>query len=264
VRVGAGPQRLLDDGLQGDLAARGVASELQTIDNADAFEGEIGRSFELKRRIASAVAQAVADNRFPLVLAGNCNSTVGVCAGLPPERTGVIWFDAHPDFDTPEEHRSGYFDGMGAATLTGRCWKAMAATVPGHRPLADGDLVYCGIRDFEPGQAERVRDCGIAAVMGSTEHPTDFIAGLRSALDGVAFDRAVIHLDLDCLDTAVGHANEYAAPGGLSAEQLLGCIGEARRRVRPVAMTVASFNPRLEGADRISAAGRAAIVAAIT
>ena len=263
MRVGAGPQRLLDDGLRLDLSARGVASEVQSIANVDAFEGEIGRSFELKRRIAMAVARAVADDRFPLVLAGNCNSTIGVYAGLPLERTGVIWFDAHPDFDTPEEHRSGYFDGMGAATLTGRCWKSLAATVPGHRPLADIDLVYCGIRDFEPGQAERVRDCGIAAVMGSTEQPTDFVAGLRARLAGVAFDRAVIHLDLDCLDTSVGQANEYAAPGGLSVQQLLDCIADVRRRVRPVAMTVASFNPRLQGADRISAAGRAAIVAAI-
>jgi arginase len=182
---------------------------------------------------------------------------------LPLERTGVIWFDAHPDFDTPEEHRSGYFDGMGAATLTGRCWKAMASTVPGHRPLADSDLVYCGIRDFEPGQAERVRGSGIAAVMGSTERPTDFVEGLRTELARAAFDRAVVHVDLDCLDTSVGHANEYAAPGGLTADQLLDCIAEVRRRVRPVAMTVASFNPRLQGAERISAAGRAAIVAAI-
>ena len=236
---------------------------MQTIDRVEEFEGEIGRSFELKRRISAAVAQSVSDGLFPLVLAGNCNSTVGVHAGLPPQRTGVIWFDAHPDFDTPEEHRSGYFDGMGAATLTGRCWTAMASSVPGHRPLPDTDLVYCGIRDFEPGQAERVRGCGIAAVAGSIERPTDFVAGLRAELARITFDRAVVHVDLDCLDTSVGQANEYAAPGGLSAEQLLDCIAEVRRRVRPVAMTVASFNPRLEGADRISAAGRAAIVATL-
>jgi arginase len=152
---------------------------------------------------------------------------------------------------------------MGASTLTGRCWTAMAASIPGHRPLPDGDLVFCGIRDFEPGQEERVRACGIAAVFGSTEHPTDYVDGLRAELSRVTFDRALVHLDLDCLDTSVGQANEYAAPGGLSAEQLLDCIAELRRQVQPVAMTVASFNPRLEGADRISAAGRAAIVATL-
>ena len=34
-------------------------------------------------------------------------TTVGVLAGLGVQEAGVIWFDAHPDFDTPDERADG-------------------------------------------------------------------------------------------------------------------------------------------------------------
>ena len=253
-RVGAGPLRLLDDGLE--TALRGDAHEVEcrTIAPVDDFEGEIGRAFEVKRRIAAAVAEAAREEAFPIVLAGNCNVEVGVVAGLGEREAGLFWFDAHPDFDTPDEHRSGYLDGMGVATLAGQCWRALAATIPGFDPFDLSRFVYCGIRDFDPGQREKVRAAGIRAAVGSKEQPVDYPATFRQAIEAVRFDRAMFHLDVDCLDPSVGIANEYAAPGGLSAEQLRECVGLACTAARPVSLTIASFNPAFEGADRISAA----------
>ena len=69
------------------------------------------------------------DQRFPVVLAGNCNSYVGTLAGLETDRAGVSWFDAHGDFNTPETTTTGFLDGMGLAMASGRCWKAMPETI---------------------------------------------------------------------------------------------------------------------------------------
>ncbi len=117
-QVGKGPHRLIEAGLLDVLRSRSRDVVVIEIEAVDAFEGEIGRTFEVKRRVASAVAAVVASGHFPLVLAGNCNTSVGVYAGLGNLNAGVIWFDAHSDFNTPEEMTSGYFDGMGVATLT--------------------------------------------------------------------------------------------------------------------------------------------------
>jgi len=258
--VGAGPTRLLEDGIEAALRSAGLKTALSIIEPVADFEGEIGRSFELKRRIAVAVAEARSAGAFPLVLSGNCNATVGVAAGAHEPEAGLIWFDAHPDFDTPDEHRSGYFDGMGVATLAGRCWHAMAATIPGFRRLALDRLVYCGIRDFEPGQREKVEAAGIRAVFGSADESVDFPCRLAEEIAAAGFQRAMIHLDLDCLDTSVGRANDYAAPGGLTAEDMDACLGRLCEAVRPLSLTIASFDPRLEGAGPIS---QAAISAAL-
>lgn len=260
-RVGAGPIRLLDDGLEAALQGAGMQTNLSMISPVDDFEGEIGRTFEIKRRVAVAVAQARAAGEFPLVLAGNCNTAVGVAAGIGDPDACLIWFDAHPDFDTPEEHRSGYLDGMGVATLAGQCWRSLAATIPGFRPINLERFVYCGIRDFDPGQLEKVRSTPVRAVVGSKDSETDYVRQLEAQLDDLPLTHAMIHLDVDCLDTTVGHANEYAAAGGLTAEQLQACLDATCAKLKPLSLTIASFNPHLEGSSRISAA---AISAAVT
>jgi arginase len=165
-----------------------------------------------------------------------------------------VWFDAHPDFDTPDEAAGGYFDGMGVATLAGRCWHRLAGTIPGFRPLDLSQLAYCGIRDFEPGQREKVEAHGIRAVYGSSATRVNFADQLDNALAEFP-TRALIHLDLDCLDTSVGHANEYAAPGGLCRDDLAACMQRVAANTKPVAMTIASFNPDLAGAAAIAEAG---------
>ena len=261
-RVGNGPDRLLRAGLLEALQDNGAEAKVVEIASVHNFEGEIGRSFEIMRRVATCVSSAKRKGRFPLVLAGNCNTSVGVYAGLGQTCGRVIWFDAHPDFDTPDECISGYFDGMGVATILGQCWQRLAASVPSFRPMDPSKLVYCGIRDFEPGQREKVEAYALRAVYGSTTQDVNFARELDdhlAAADGLP----LIHLDLDCLDTSVGQANEYAAPGGLSADDLAACMRRAVLGAPPAAMTIASFNPDLPGSAAIAAAAiRAAAIVA--
>ena len=253
-RVGNGPQHLLETGLVQTLQATGAEIEVVEVEPVDHFEGEIGRSFEVMRRVARAVASAREEGCFPLVLAGNCNSSVGVHAGLAGAHPGIIWFDAHPDFDTPDECMSGYFDGMGVATLAGQCWHRLAATIPGFQPVDLSRLVYCGIRDFEPGQREKVESYGVGAVYGSAQLQGAFAGSLDVALTGLRGQHVLVHLDLDCLDTSVGQANEYAAPGGLTVNDLLACLERVVVHTLPIGMTIASFDPELRGSQNIAAA----------
>ena len=46
---------------------------------------------------------------------------------LKPLRIGMLWLDAHPDFNTPETTRSGSLGGMPVAVATGRCLQRHAA-----------------------------------------------------------------------------------------------------------------------------------------
>ncbi|KAF4304266.1 putative arginase protein [Botryosphaeria dothidea] len=242
-RVGAGPLRIQSHGLEAALRRICPATTTTTIppvddDDDDAFEGEIGRSFEILRRISRAVAAARAARAFPVVLSGNCNASVGVAAGLGDvDDLGVVWFDAHDDMDTPDTHVNGYFDAMGVSMLAGRSWRALMATVPGHvdRRL-DGRFVYCGLRDVTEVQRRAVEDAGVDVGM----------------LDGKKMGQALVHLDLDCLDESLGRVNEYPSPGGLLEDDLFKSLSLVPAKVTPVSLTVCSFNPNLEGGDRIA------------
>ncbi len=103
---------------------------------------------------------------------------------------------------------------------------------------------------------------GIRAVCGSTAQAVDFARELDRACASMPA-RVMMHLDLDCLDTAVGRANGYAAPGGLSAQDLCDCLDRLRARAHPVAMTIASFDPDGPGSGAIATAAIRAVRIAV-
>lgn len=253
-RVGAGPLRIQSHGLEAALRRICPVTTTTTILPVDDFEGEIGRTFEILRRISRAVAAARAARAFPVVLAGNCNASVGVAAGLGDVGDlSVVWFDAHDDMDTPDTHVNGYLDAMGVSMLAGRSWRALMATVPGHvdRRL-DGRFVYCGLRDVTEVQRRAVEDAGVDVVWGEGGRRVDFAAELEGMLDGKEMGQALVHLDLDCLDESLGRVNEYPSPGGLLEDDLFKSLSLVPAKVTPVSLTVCSFNPNLEGGDRIA------------
>src|SRR6187551_1889687 len=152
--MGAGPERLIEAGLDTRLAAAGHQVHVQTIEApADAWRAEIRTTFDLAGAVSRAVSEAIAAGRFPLVLSGNCGpAALGSVAGLG-NASAVFWFDAHGDFNTPDTTVGGFLDGMAMATLTGRCWPALAAAIPGFAPVPESSVILLGARDLDPLEA---------------------------------------------------------------------------------------------------------------
>ncbi|KAJ4183802.1 hypothetical protein NW767_013460 [Fusarium falciforme] len=238
--VACGPDALIQAGLLEALRQLGLIVYEIVLEPVDEFEGEIGRSFELHRRTSKAVTQAVESNSFPLILSGNSSSTVGVMAGIANSRLyrdadlpGCLWFDAHDGYNTPDIILSCYLDAMGIAMLEGEAWKALLETIPGFRPLnLKRKLIHCGMRDVTEEQRHRVVHAGFPVVRGSTEEKVNFKDELQSLLIQKGASPRVIHLDLDYLDTSAGIANKYAAPGGLSKQDLVGYMDTVPARCR--------------------------------
>lgn len=259
-RVGDGPNRILQLGLVQELQKLHLEVYIHTIKPVDDFEGEIGRCFEILRRTSTAVSEARKNDSFPLILAGNCMSIIGVASGLGIDDLGFVFFDAHDDIQTPDTMTSGYFDAMGLSILGGRSWKALAKTIPGFQPRNYDKFVYCGLRDVQEGSVEVIRGERMEVVWGGTERKSDFVRDLSKKLKEKKIRDAIVHVDLDVLDESVGKANEYAAPGGMSEEDLVGCLGMVPGELLPVSLSICSFNPHLGGGDDIA---RIAIRAAV-
>jgi arginase len=250
VSMGAGAERLAADAeLRAGVEAAGRRVTSAGVEPVDESAPEIARSVELIRRLAVTVGAAVEDGAFPLVLAGNCNSSLGTVAGSGAE--GVVWLDAHADFDDPEENRSGFFDVMGLAMLTGRGWRGLRETIPGHRPIPEREVVLAAVRDLEPYQRERVDGSALRVVPGAVEREP-----FERALDGLTGRRVYLHVDLDSLDSAEATANGYAAPGGPSLERLLDCIRGCGARFDLAAAAIASYDPAFDADGRALAAAR--------
>jgi len=258
--MGAGPDHLIDNGLPEMLrsAERPSLSFADLLPEVDP-PAEVATTFELDRLVAEQVRMAIAGGEFPLVLSGNCNTAVGMIAGLGAEDLGVVWFDAHADFNTPETTATGFTDGMGLAIAVGHCWTEMAGGVPGFTPVAEENVVLAGARAVEPSEEERLAASDVA-VVGADRIGREGLRALEAALDGLEgrVGKVYVHLDLDVLDPAtVGKANQFAPEGGLSAEDLETALGMVRECFSVAAAGIASYDPAFDADGRVLGAALA-------
>lgn len=204
-RVGAGPSRIMANNLVPRLEALDFAVSVHEISPVDDYyDGDIGRSMEMIVRIAKVVRDAVENLSFPIIIAGNCNSSVGVAAGLRQKDPEVMWFDAHADMELPEEMRNGYFDSMGVSMMNGTCWRNYMATVPGFQPIPLDRFTFCGTREVSDQEYNRLLHGLAKVVFGNTGDQADlrqsFTKRLQEALGNVTEAPTLVHIDLDCLD----------------------------------------------------------------
>jgi arginase len=249
-RMGLGPARVLERGLVERLTGDGHRVRVTTLETRCGFRVEAQVAVDLAQLVAEAVAGARARGALPLVLSGNCNSAVGTLSGLGPD-TGAVWFDAHGDFNTPETSPSGYFDGMALAMATGRCWRTLAASVPGFAATADRDVVLVGARDLDPGERELLEASQVAWVRADRLRTGD-TAPLDAALTSLSsrVRRVYLHLDLDVHDPQEAPANTYAAADGLSRAQVLDAVHRIGKRFDIAAAAFAAYDPAVDPEGR--------------
>jgi arginase len=217
---------------------------------------EVATAFELDRLIAQEVRIAKKRGEFPLVLSGNCNSAVGTISGAGA--LGIVWFDGHADFNTPETTTTGFSDDTGLAIAAGHCWTSMAKSIPGFEPVPEANVVLVGTRDIEPAEQERLDDSDVTVAGAGIVRKNGVASALGGALDDLRtrVDRVYVHLDLDVLDPeTLAPANEFAPPDGLlqaEIEEALQLVGE---RFTVAAAGIASYDPAFDAEGEILRAG---------
>src|SRR5690242_20410503 len=141
-RMGRGPSFLLRHGAGSSIRSLGHEVDAEYIEPSGVRRPnpptatEIATSFSLYREIAVRVREVRESGGLPIVLGGNRGVTLGAVAGDGGE-LGVLWLDAHGDFNTPDTTRTGFLDGMSLAVLTGRCWRELAASIEGFAAVPD-------------------------------------------------------------------------------------------------------------------------------
>lgn len=150
--------------------------------------------------LSGEVQQTLQTGRFPLVLGGDHSISIGSLSGIDPDReTGVLWFDAHADFNTPSTSPSGNVHGMPLAAVLGRGGFDDVMRSPAVR---EEHVVLVGVRSIDDGEERLLRDSNVTVyTMADIDR-----RGIASvAQDAVAeatqhVDHLHVSLDMDWLD----------------------------------------------------------------
>jgi arginase len=239
-----GPERLLEAGAEELLRARGVGVSVESVERGAAFRDTATSAARVNKKLAEVVARTVDAERLPVVLAGSCNSAMGVLAGFEHSRCGAVWLDAHADFNTPESTTSGFFPGMSVAVITGHCFRNYWAQIGDNTPLKEEAVAMFGVRDLSPdAERERLKRSAIRVVCWQDGKPQSNVLGALDELAGHV-EEVYLHVDFDGFSPQVAPGVVDETPsGGLSVEDGEMIIRAAARRFRIRAATLATYTP---------------------
>jgi arginase len=249
--LSGGPDYLEQGGLQKLLEDQGFQTRLSS---PVALTADEEKAYGTWNRLALAngdLARVVADERrngyLPVGLLANCSSLLGMLSGLQhsgpttkPLRVGMVFIDAHGDFNTPETTLSGMLGGMPVAIAAGQCLTRMRLKTGLEPAVPTRHIVEACVRDTDPLEQELLDRSEIQQL--TLEDIRTRAANLHSAMKRLsgATDAIYIHVDMDGLDPREVPGHPLTVPGGPTSFELAAALTEMFKYEKVAAFGVAS------------------------
>jgi arginase len=223
-------------------------------EDAQRTEDEVQDIGILGGLIADKVAAARRQGQAVCMTGGNCCHITGVIGGLqdahgPDARIGLVWFDAHGDYNTSKTTLSGMLGGMPvavAAGLTHSNWREeshIAAPMPTER------IVLVDVRNLDPAEEQLIRATDTVIASIASGHPGD--VSLKDAVQTLTADVDLIyfHIDSDILDESYTPNHGTKEPDGPDMDQVRAAIDIVMKTGKVAAFAVVSVSGEGEGAE---------------
>ena len=225
-QYGAWNKTALESRSLGRLVAQGAGSDL-TIGLLTNCSDLLGMLAGLQHPAAAKSAGA------PLSASG--------LAGVKPRRVGLVYIDAHADFNTPETTLSGMLGGMPVAIASGMCLTRHRLLTGLDPALPTRYIVMAGIRDVDPLEQELLdrSDCETLTVADIRR----LSAAVRDQIDrlGRLTDVIYVHIDMDVLDPAEVAGHPLTAPEGPTSRELAAALEVMFQHPKVGALGIASL-----------------------
>ena len=220
--------------------------------------GEWHRMAMANANFAELVREGREQDAISIGLEANCNDLLGMLAGLKYDadgntnKVGLVFIDAHGDFNVPETTLSGMLGGMPVAIAAGHALHNLRNTAGLAEPLPMEHIVWGGVRDLDPLERERfneyeVQQFSVADIRGLSSNLQQQIDDLAARVDYI-----YVHIDMDVLDPAEVPGHGLTVPDGPSSKDLAAAIGLWFQNPKTVALGIASTPAGSKDPDQLS------------
>lgn len=209
------------------------------------------------RTMYDVAKQCVAAGEIPIFLGGDHSIAIGTVSGVVDgaaaagSSVGLLWVDAHGDFNTPETTPSGNIHGMPVAALTGRGYPELVNLGSDGAKLRPQAIAMIGVRDLDPAERRALAQAGIQVY---TMRDVDELGMATVARRALAHLHQATHIhvsiDMDVIDPTIAPGVGTPVPGGLTfreAHLLMEILAESHK-IR--SLDVVEINPILDERNR--------------
>ncbi|MEW6240926.1 MAG: arginase [Chloroflexota bacterium] len=202
------------------------------------------------RRVSGAVATSAQNGHFPLVLGGDHSLSLGSIRGAAKhKRLGVLWVDAHADFNTHETTPSGNIHGMPLAALCGLGHPSLVRLYEEAVPVVDPKRVaIIGARDLDPGEKANLSEAGVMVQSMEQVDRYGLVTVTEKAIERISrdVDGIYVSFDMDALDSHHAPGVGTPVPGGLTDREAHLICEMVAETGKLVGMDMVEVNPILD------------------
>ncbi len=192
--------------------------------------------------------RALEEEMTPLVIGGDHSVAIGSIAAAAQSvpGLGIVWIDAHPDFNTPATSPTGNIHGMVLAIAAG--WgPASLVRLAGFAPMVHPErIVVIGARSIDAGETNNLRDAGVRVFDGEYVERHGIAVSVREAmayLEGNQVKAVHVSVDLDILDPDRYPGVSTPVRGGFDANELVDMVRTVAEATPVASMDLVELTP---------------------
>ena len=220
-------------------------------------------------QLAERVENICTDGDFPLILGGDHSIALGSIAGASAyarknnKKLGVLYVDAHGDFNTPETSPTGNIHGECLAASAGLGLPDLTNLYFEGQKVDPANICFVGVRDLDPGEKQLMKQAGVTVFTMSDIERQGFPAIVKQITVFFKTHADIIHVsfDMDVLDPMFAPGTGIPLPGGLTNREALLLMEEMGATGKVKTAEIVEVNPILDvrnqtGALAVSLAAR--------
>ena len=220
-------------------------------------------------QLAERVENICTDGDFPLILGGDHSIALGSIAGASAyarknnKKLGVLYVDAHGDFNTPETSPTGNIHGECLAASAGLGLPELTNLYFEGQKVDPANICFVGVRDLDPGEKQFMKQAGVTVFTMSDIERQGFPAIVKQITVFFKTHADIIHVsfDMDVLDPMFAPGTGIPLPGGLTNREALLLMEEMGATGKVKTAEIVEVNPILDvrnqtGALAVSLAAR--------
>lgn len=201
---------------------------------------------EFNEKLYNTVSNIVKEDNFPLTLGGD--HTIAIASALASiqknKSLGIIWVDAHGDFNTFKTTITGNLHGLPLAVITGYERKLLSYFHDGNfYPFKN--TVILGARDIDPLEYENIKDANVTVITTADIQKYGTKEMTKKAIEIASKDTVGLHIsyDIDVIDPQDAPGVSVPAISGISKEEAFDILDELLEFNDIKSMDVVEFNP---------------------
>ena len=231
--VDMGPSAVRVADLNGKLSALGYSVEdignipvtiPETQHYGDTHSKFLKEIVQVCDHLAQLVENCVAQGKLPLVLGGDHSIAIGTLAGVSKyfrgkrQNVGLIWFDAHSDFNTPETSPTGNIHGMPLASVVGIGPTELTRLYGIQPKVRPQNAVLVGVRDVDSREKELLASSHVRVFTMRDIDEKGMRSAVEEAIKSASRQTAgfVVSWDMDFIDPAFAPGVGTPVKGGAS------------------------------------------------